>query len=286
MTLAVEGPTDDAAMGLFSTLTIQPAAPGPGRDVPAGGELLARALRLGEPDDDASWAVIDGSLDGVIRGPALETARRLLAELELGDDPPELAVARGALLDAGAGDAFVLTARRPTAEEVARAWPRALGEGVATEIDGEEPPYAALALLVAERRAVVFGGMELRTGPATATATKVLCDLAELLGTSVTQIEETWDERCTFERLRAGEPVGGGRITFVVGRARRQQFLSYGRWFDFGHVVSFAEQLGRVGDVRLYPVCEHAAVVRCTADEARRLAIDWDLRLGAGPLAP
>lgn len=130
-----------------------------------------------------------------------------------------------------------------------------------------------------EGRALELGGMRLSTSYVDATASRVLRKLAALLGTTVSEVDELWEDSCTRERLAQGAPVGGGRLFFTAGGQRHDTYLSFDYWFDFGHVSDFAEKLGHVGAERIYTTRAHAAAVRGTAAEARRLAIDWGLVL-------
>ncbi len=67
------------------------------------------------------------------------------------------------------------------------------------------------------------------------------------------------------------------RLRFSTAVKRHEMVLSFDYWFDFAHVTELVTHLGAVGEERLYAVTEHAAVVRASPTETRRLAIDWDL---------
>lgn len=164
------------------------------------------------------------------------------------------------------------------AKEWLSTWPRSLPALDAGEFP-EEATRAdvALEVLHLEGRLVQLGSLKLSLSVVEPTATTTLWRLCDLLGVEPLNVVERWDETCTMERFRRGEPVGGGELTFELSGTRKHLYLSYDTYFDFDHVEVIAQLLGWVGGERLHTLSDDAAVVRADTTEVQRLALQWDL---------
>ncbi len=257
-------------MGMFSTLVVvqndREAA-----TVPDAGALLAKAL-LAAPDNWRTRATVDAVIRGSLHDDDLAHARALLAQRH----EPALA----GLLQPAPDDWVLVIAITPSSTQALAAWPRpiALDYDLEAAVGDVGAARIALALLEAEDRALVFDhGIRMSIHSMDQTASTLVRDLGRLLGVEVTDVEESWDDNCTFERLRSGQSVGGGRLAFRVAGVRHEMYLGFGIWFDFDQVKVMAARLGTVGDDRLYVATANASVVRASAAEARWLQIEWDL---------